>query len=125
MNPKIITVCSCLVFGLFLLSWCQKEPEQNLEISNPASEYCVNNWWVLEIQTSPDWGQYWVCYFNDWSYCDEREFFNGNCNPWDLSQEAEESDFEDSENDVDDEYINTEEENTNNEVADHSEDGTL
>lgn len=55
-------------------------------IGNPASKYCVDNWWSFEI-TSDEVGIYGLCKFNDGSVCDEWDYFNWECNIWDSLNE--------------------------------------
>ena len=60
------------------------EPEE----WNIASEYCINNWWSYEI-VSNETSIYGECAFKDWSKCEEWEFYNGDCMPWDSLDEEE------------------------------------
>lgn len=49
-------------------------------IANPASTYCIENNWTLEIKDEAE-GQIGICMFTDWSSCEERAFFRGECAP--------------------------------------------
>lgn len=49
-------------------------------IANPASTYCIENNWTLEIKDGNEW-QIGICTFSDWSSCEERAFFKGECTP--------------------------------------------
>lgn len=49
-------------------------------IANPASNYCVENNWILEIKDEAE-GQIGICVFPDWSSCEERAFFRWECSP--------------------------------------------
>lgn len=49
-------------------------------IANPASTYCIENNWTLEIKDESE-GQIGICTFSDWSSCEERAFFRGECKP--------------------------------------------
>ncbi len=49
------------------------------QIPNPASVYCIDSGYELEIRTDASGGQYGVCIFKDGSECDEWEFFRGKC----------------------------------------------
>lgn len=57
---------------------CTKTKEWNVSMANPASVYCENNWWTLEIQNQKD-GQIWICNFDDWSNCEEWAFYRWEC----------------------------------------------
>lgn len=49
-------------------------------IANPASTYCIENNWTLEIKDEVE-GQIGICTFTDGSTCEERAFFRGECSP--------------------------------------------
>jgi putative hemolysin len=48
---------------------------------NPASVYCEQNGYTLEIRTADDGSQTGVCIFPDGSTCDEWAYFRGECGP--------------------------------------------
>jgi putative hemolysin len=50
-------------------------------IPNPASLYCEQNGYTLEIHTAEDGSQYGLCVFPDGSTCDEWAYFRGECAP--------------------------------------------
>lgn len=50
-------------------------------LANPASTYCVDQGYRIEIKTDSDGNQYGVCVFPDGSSCDEWAFFRGECSP--------------------------------------------
>ena len=52
---------------------------ENIQIANPASVYCVQSGYTLEIRTSTGGGQYGVCIFPDGSECEEWAFFRNEC----------------------------------------------
>lgn len=52
-----------------------------VNMTNPASTYCVENWWKVKIVTDSDWGQYGMCNFPDGSVCEEWMYFDGICEP--------------------------------------------
>lgn len=51
--------------------------ENNTQIANPASVYCVENGGTLEIRTN-DGGEYGVCVFETFE-CEEWAYFRGEC----------------------------------------------
>lgn len=54
-------------------------PETGLP--NPASVYCEEQGYRVEIRTDGEGNQYGVCVFPDGSECDEWAFFRGECGP--------------------------------------------
>lgn len=48
-------------------------------LPNPASKYCVDQGYELEIRTDESGNQYGVCIFPDGSECEEWAFFRGEC----------------------------------------------
>ena len=52
---------------------------EEVEIANPASAYCVQSGYTLEIRTNAGGGEYGVCIFADGSECEEWAFFRNEC----------------------------------------------
>ncbi len=52
-----------------------------VNIPNPASVYCKQNGYELEIRTAADGSQSGVCIFADGSTCDEWAYYRGECGP--------------------------------------------
>jgi len=50
-------------------------------LANPASSYCLQQGYTLEIRTDTDGSQYGVCTFPDGSECEEWAYFRGECAP--------------------------------------------
>jgi putative hemolysin len=48
-------------------------------LPNPASKYCVDQGYRLEIRSDEAGNQYGVCIFPDGSECEEWAFFRGEC----------------------------------------------
>ena len=48
-------------------------------LPNPASKYCVDQGYQLEIRSDESGNQYGVCIFPDGSECEEWAFFRGEC----------------------------------------------
>ena len=61
-------------------------------LPNPASVFCEQQGYNLEIRTAADSSQSGVCVFPDGTECDEWAFFRGECNPDESSGEAAEYD---------------------------------
>ncbi len=53
----------------------------NANLPNPASVYCEEQGYTLEIRTAEDGSQSGFCLFPDGSECDEWAFFRGECGP--------------------------------------------
>lgn len=72
------------VCNIILISWCTKqESETTIKTNwpaNPASVYCEENWWTLEIIKNNEW-EFGMCKFDDGSECEERDFYNKECFP--------------------------------------------
>ncbi len=54
------------------------EQDTNVWLANPASVYCEENGGTLEI-LNDQWWSVGICYFADWSFCEERDFYNWDC----------------------------------------------
>lgn len=84
----LLTLTACSI-------WTKK---QDVAIANPASAYCEDNGGTLELVF--DFGEtYGVCHFSDGSFCEEWEYYHGECEPkwWsdDLNENTDEIyDFE-------------------------------
>jgi len=50
----------------------------NVGMANPASVYCKDNWWTLEIVDTA-WGQVWMCTLSDGTVCEERAYMRHEC----------------------------------------------
>jgi hypothetical protein len=50
----------------------------NVWIANPASTYCVEQEWKIEIREDAEWAQYGVCKFKDGTEVEEWEYFRAN-----------------------------------------------
>lgn len=48
-------------------------------MTNPASTFCVNNGYKIEIRKNADGSEYGVCIFTDGHECDEWKFFRKEC----------------------------------------------
>jgi putative hemolysin len=51
------------------------------EMANPASSFCVEQGYELEIRTAADGSQQGFCLFPDGTECEEWAFFRGECGP--------------------------------------------
>ena len=68
--------------SLLITSACSinQNKEKEVWLANPASVYCEENWWKLELMSDEKWN-YGICYFSNGNFCEEREFYRGECNP--------------------------------------------
>ncbi len=76
-------VYRCVAAAVFmLLAGCDLRdalgPER-IGIANPASVYCVQSGYRLEIRTGADGGQHGACLFPDGTECEEWAFFRNEC----------------------------------------------
>jgi putative hemolysin len=71
----IILVIICVGAYLFF----QDNNEDNAQIANPASVYCINQSGTLEIRTAQDGSQTGYCIFKNGKECEEWQFFRGEC----------------------------------------------
>jgi putative hemolysin len=65
-----------LLSGTFLR---QAVGSGEVQIANPASVYCVQSGYTLEIRAHAGGGEYGVCIFPDGSECEEWAFFGNEC----------------------------------------------
>lgn len=72
----------CVLIVALFVTWCKKNSETNEEQLSQSFEYCINNGWQIEVGTTSDGTEHNVCVFEDWSFCDELDFFNGSCTSW-------------------------------------------
>jgi putative hemolysin len=56
-------------------------PASDANLPNPASVYCEQQGYRLEIRTAADGNQSGVCVFPDGAECDEWAFYRGECGP--------------------------------------------
>jgi putative hemolysin len=83
MKNKLNNLGILLVLGLGLIaSGCgTATTEAPAGLANPASVYCEEQGYRLEMRTDADGGTYGVCIFLDGSECEEWAFYRGECEP--------------------------------------------
>lgn len=93
MNAKIKNISIAIALGLFILSACTTQTPQpvtatatldTITIANPASAYCEDQGFKLDIRTVQDGSQYGVCIFKDDSECEEWAYYRDECKPGDM-----------------------------------------
>lgn len=82
---------SILTAAIIVLTSCTARPQPTSDsaptdipqpnMPNPASAYCEEQGYRLEIRTAVDGSQSGVCIFPDGSECDEWAYFRGECGP--------------------------------------------
>ncbi|MEJ2512397.1 MAG: DUF333 domain-containing protein [Anaerolineales bacterium] len=96
MKTKIKSIFIMSISLAIVLSACggnlNKGKGQNANMANPASVYCEEQGYQLEMREDEN-GQYGVCIFPDGSECDEWAYFRGECAPGDLESKEQASDF--------------------------------
>jgi putative hemolysin len=71
-----------LITGMMLLSGSfiqEAASSEEVAIANPASVYCVQSGYTLEIRNNADGSEYGVCIFPDGNECEEWAFFRNEC----------------------------------------------
>lgn len=82
MKTKTLGLIALLVAGILTLTGCGKSEtpaDENAEIANPASVYCEDQWGILTLEDGA-----WLCMFDDGSYCEERAYYRGECEKWEI-----------------------------------------
>jgi len=64
---------------VFLLLNILRIPSSVQAMANPASVYCTEQGYRLEIRTSKDGSQFGLCIFPNGKECDEWKFYQGEC----------------------------------------------
>lgn len=79
-----------LLVGALLVAGCGKTATPAFEsplptpaagLPNPASQFCVDQGYELEIRTAGDGSQAGYCQFPDGSECDEWAYYRSECGP--------------------------------------------
>jgi len=82
MKSKLVGLMVVLALSAMVISGCRKtETESTAGLANPASVYCEEQGYTLEMRTDENGGQYGVCIFPDGSECEEWAFYRGECSP--------------------------------------------
>jgi len=93
MNAKIKNISIAIALGLFILSACSAQTPQpviatatldTIDIANPASAYCEEQGFKVDIRTAQDGSQYGVCMFEDNTECEEWAYYRDECKPGDM-----------------------------------------
>ena len=82
MKPKFFPLLFALTLSVMAVSGCgtAATSEPTTGLANPASVYCEEQGYTLEMRTDED-GDYAVCIFPDGSECEEWAFYRGECKP--------------------------------------------
>jgi putative hemolysin len=92
MNRKLYALGIVLVLSTLIVSGCGTATvEPAVGMANPASVYCEEQGYTLEMRTDADGGTYGVCIFSDGSECDEWAFYRGECGPAPTAEPATET----------------------------------
>lgn len=95
MYRKLTVVIVSILLLTALLTGCSPTPPPATDelaespegqVANPASTYCEEQGYTLEMRTGEDGGQHGVCVFPDGSECEEWAFYRGECTPGDDEQ---------------------------------------
>ena len=90
---KTLWIVALLAITCSTLAGCNKDntpvenpvenPEEVVEIANPASVYCEENGGTLMLEEGA-----WLCMFDDGSYCEEWAYQRWECQPGDIFYNA-------------------------------------
>jgi putative hemolysin len=87
---KILLLGYVLILSAVMLSaCCLPQDAGGAELGNPASVYCKEQGYTLDIRTDEDGGQYGVCVFPDGTECEEWTFYRGECGPQEQEAQAQ------------------------------------
>jgi putative hemolysin len=78
-----------LVSSALILGACCRNEVKDTGMANPASVYCQEQGYTLEMRTDADGGTYGVCIFPDGTECEEWAFYRGECGPEEEEGEAQ------------------------------------
>jgi len=76
-----------VLLGAMILAACGGKADTTQEsplapgIANPASQYCEEQGYTIEIRTAADGSQTGYCIFDDGTECEEWAFQRGECKP--------------------------------------------
>jgi len=74
-------ICIYLLAGLMTIAAvaCEAQDAPESQLPNPASAYCEEQGYQVEIRTAADGSQQGFCIFPDGSECEEWAFYRGEC----------------------------------------------
>jgi putative hemolysin len=77
----ILAIIILAIICAIICFWFFRNPanNENSQIANPASVYCINQSGTLEIRTASDGSQTGYCIFENGRECEEWAFFRGEC----------------------------------------------
>jgi hypothetical protein len=77
---KDIAIAVLIIAALTVVA-CGSQAAPTVDMANPASKYCVDQGYELEIRTAADGSQQGFCIFADGTECDEWAYYRGECGP--------------------------------------------
>ncbi|MBN2556167.1 MAG: DUF333 domain-containing protein [Anaerolineales bacterium] len=82
LSAQLLSACGEFQIGVEQDPGDESNPVEEMSgLPNPASVYCRDNGYALEIRTAEDGSQYGVCIFPDGSECEEWAYYRGECSP--------------------------------------------
>ena len=97
MKIKTFGLVALLGIGALTLAGCNKDttpvenPEEEVEVANPASVYCEENGWYLLPQLDEAGNTITLCVFENGIACEEWDLYNGICQMWEVVDETTEA----------------------------------
>jgi putative hemolysin len=80
MSTKWLYVGTISMLGALVLGACCPLPTAETELANPASIYCKEQGYTIEMRTDEN-GTYGVCMLPDGTECEEWAYYRGECGP--------------------------------------------
>ncbi len=80
MKIKLAILGLIVALAMLVLAACGKAGGV-IGMPNPASTYCEDQGYTLEIRKDASGGEYGVCIFDDGTECEEWAYFRGECEP--------------------------------------------
>jgi putative hemolysin len=75
----ILLILVIICIGIYFLFFKKVNNQENSQIANPASVFCINQGGDLDIRTASDGSQTGYCIFKNGKECEEWQFFIGEC----------------------------------------------
>jgi inhibitor of cysteine peptidase len=70
-----------LIMAVLVIAACGGKAVPTVDMANPASKFCVDQGYKIEIRTADDGSQQGFCIFSDGTECEEWAFYRGECGP--------------------------------------------
>ncbi len=94
MKKRTLWLIALLTIGVLTLTGCNKdntttENPEEVEVANPAAVYCEENGGTLMPREDEKGEKLSLCVFNNGIACEEWDFYNGDCQSWEIAANNE------------------------------------